>query len=253
MASKNGKTMADEEIALILANRSFMYALLARAYAEEPDHSFVSLARGDHAYDEVMLIEDCFSDDLEKAYLSCRRLLVDDGFSLQRLQQEYMRIFVGPATLKASPWETMHTNKKRVLFQPDVLKIRDAYRQAGFLPKRYPSVSDDFIGLECDFMAKLADRATHAFIHGGNALGDVDPSRAKRQGLAGCKEVSVEKQVRTCLEQSHGFLCDHLLRWIDSLADAICENYEEGFYALMTRFAAIYVKRDRMVLEALLK
>ena len=139
---------------------------------------------------------------------------------------EYTTIFIGPGTCKAYPWESVHLSDIKALFQAELLPIRDAYRAAGFLPARYPHVQDDFIGLELDFLAKLADSALQAC-----ELGD-------------------DAAVRQRLAQSQAFLDEHLLRWIDSLAGAIEREYGNGFYARFTKLAALVSHRDRTVLAS---
>lgn len=221
--------ISDKNISLYMANRQFVYALLAHVYAEEPDETLKVIMCDDHSLEELMLVQDEYSLEIASAYELCLHALKLSPNSLSDLNQEYTRIFVGPETLKASPWELMHTTGKRVLFQPGVLEIRHSYREAGFLPQRYPDVSDDFIGLEYDFMAKLAARANKAYFDGCMA------------------------ETYRALKQSNSFLKDHILLWVDSLAEAIALNYGNGFYAAMTRIAYLYSKRDFRIVDELLE
>lgn len=225
---------------LVLANRQFVWGLIARGFAEEPDRAFADIIEGEHARDEVSLVEDDRSDEIAALFTAAVGRLAESrqgatvpagegADELARAREDYTRIFVGPNTLLASPWETMHTTGKRVLFHRDVLSVRDAYRQAGFLPERYRHVADDSIGLECDFMAKLAADALSAFQKG----------EAER-----CQDR---------LLQSLTFLADHLLRWIDSLADAMETHYGDTFYAAFARFVVTWCYRDEALLNRLLE
>lgn len=214
---------------LVLANRQFVWGLIARGYAEEADEAFAAILSGELARDEVGLVDDEDSVELLETFDELSACFTGEG-ALAAARDQYTRVFVGPGTLLASPWETMHTTGKRMLFHRDVLDVRNAYRQAGFLPARYRAVSDDAIGLECDFMAKLADGAVWAHAEGDNAA---------------CQER---------LLQSLTFLTDHLGRWIDSLAEAIAEHYgPDNAYAALTRFTALWGRRDRRLLDALLE
>lgn len=217
---------------LVLANRQFVWGLIARGFAEEPDRAFADIVVSEHVREEVGLVEDEATAGLVAAFEAAAGLIAppasrDEAVAAAR--EDYTRIFVGPNTLVASPWETMHTTGKRVLFHRDILSVRDAYRQAGFLPERYRQVADDSIGLECDFMAKLAADALAAF------------------------QVGETMRCQDRLLQSLTFLTDHLLRWIDSLAEAMGAHYPDTFYAALARFTALWCRRDEGLLNELLE
>ncbi len=211
---------------LVLANRAFLYGLVARAFAEEPDEVFADILRGQHACDEVALVDDGFSPALTASFAAMVECLHTSG--VDGLRAQYTRLFVGPGTLPCSPWETMHTTGKRVLFQAGVLDVRDAYREAGFLPARYPAVADDFIGLECDFLAKLAQDAYEAYGEGDSA------------------------RLTLRLGQARSFLEKHLLKWIDGLGRAMEEQCGPGFYSEAARMAGALGRRDLELLPALM-
>lgn len=211
---------AMDECSLLLANRSFVYALLARAFAEEPDQLFCDIFCAPHAEEELSLVVDEHSSELEGCWTRAVRALEAAG--LAGIRHEYVRIFVGPGDLPARPWESTHVTGKSVLFQPEVLDVRAAYRAAGMAPMRLRAVSDDFIGLELDFMAKLAARA--------------------------CEEPGCAAEA---LQHARAFLDEHLLRWLSPFADAVVEHYPESFYAPVARMAALFAQRDAAVLESM--
>lgn len=225
--------MDNETKELVLANRQFVWGVIARGFAEEPDGAFAEIVVSNHARDEVALVEDETTDALLAAYEGMAAFFAlppaERDAAIAEAREAYTRVFVGPNTLAASPWETMHTTGKRVLFHRDILSVRDAYRRAGFLPERYRQVADDAIGLECDFMAKLASDALAAFQ-------EHDAQRYQDRLL-----------------QSLTFLTDHLLRWVDSLADSIETHYEDTFHAALARFTALWCRRDEALVNALLE
>lgn len=213
---------------LILANRAFLLGAIARGYAEEPDNAFAGILVGEHAREEAGLMGGEGTEAIVAAHAALATRLAETG-AVDEAAQEYVRVFVGPETLKADPWESVHLTGKRVLFQPNVLDVRDAYREAGFLPAKYRQVSDDFIGLECDFMAKLAQRALAAF------------------------QQSDEGACRTDLERSKAFLEGHILTWAGSFTQRVEEYYPGGFYAEFARFAELVFMRDAAVLDELIR
>ena len=217
--------MDSDNTLLALSNRNFLYGLLARVFASEPDETLLQIVALEHTRLELGLVAHERTESILAAYDDVLESCA--GTNLAQLRAEYTAIFIGPGTCKAYPWESVHLSDVKALFQPELLPIRDAYRAAGFLPARYPRVQDDFIGLELDFLAKLADAALQAC-----ELGD-------------------DAAVRQRLAQSQAFLDEHLLRWIDSLAAAIEREYGDGFYARFTKLASLIARRDSHILEAL--
>lgn len=223
--------MDDKE--LILAARHLVYSVIARAYVEEPDQAFLEALLGYNVAIAVELLSEEPQGELISALNATKVWIKQDGSDglptdMLSLQSEYVRVFIGPGALPAAPWESMHLKSTHSSCQSEVLEVRNAYRRAGLLPARYKQVADDFIGLEFDFMAHLASRASERF-------GESDTQ--------GCCEA---------LEQSLSFLQGHLLKWIDDLAQAIRDTYGECFYATVTEFAALFVKQDAVMVSRLL-
>ena len=104
---------------LVLANRQFVWGLIARGFAEEPDRAFADIIEGEHAREEVSLVEDDRSDEIASLFTAAVGRLAESrqgataagegADELAQAREDYTRIFVGPNTLLASPWETMHT------------------------------------------------------------------------------------------------------------------------------------------------
>lgn len=215
--------MDKETTEILLANRSFLYALVARAFAEEPDEGFAEILASEHARAEACLVKSAQTGAITT-------LLDDMAQCLKRpdgvgeAAREYVRIFVGPGTLRANPWETVQLTGTRALFQPGVLDVRDAYRAAGFLPVRVREIPDDFIGVELDFLAKLAQKTLEEYEAGDSAW-------------------------QTSLRQSADFLENHLMKWVGKLADSITAEYGNIFYASAARFAELVETRDRTVIK----
>lgn len=222
-----GVRMDDGARGLAVANRGFLYALLARAYAVEIDEVFADVFRSDHARAEVGLVEAGETDRMLALFDGLRASL-DGPDAVAAVAREYVRLFVGPGTLRADPWETVQLHGGERLFCPEVLDVRAAYRAAGFVPARVRRVPDDFVGTELDFMAKLAEKARTAWQEGD------------------------EGALRERLEQSRTFLRDHLARWIGLFARAVEREYGPCFYAAFARFTELAVSRDEQVLACLL-
>ena len=215
-----------ETIGLVLSNRSFLWNLVARGFAEEPDQAFLDIVLSEHAKQEVALLDDGFAADMLAALDSMASFASGES-ALPQLRDEYVRFFVGPEELAVAPWESVARSGSKALFSCGVLQVREAYREAGFLPANYPHVADDFIGIECDFMAKLA------------LLMCSDSQAAEWESL------------RRHIGQSLEFAENHLSVWLPMLASSMHEAYGSCFYASLCDFANSVVRRDGAVLRSL--
>lgn len=216
-----------ETVELVLSNRRFLYRLIARCFAEEADQRLVETLLSQHAWQEVVLVPP--AEDIGLAFTQLRSLLHDlDGNAVDRIRCQFARAFLGPGTLPSSPWESVHVTGKNLLFQPHTLSVREAYRSSGFLPARYPSVADDHIALELDFLANLAEKA--------------------------CESYAAENkdQYRRRLRKHRNFLDEHLLVWIDEYRNELVANDPDGFYTALSTFTSAVAKRDRAILNELL-
>lgn len=218
--------MNDGDVELLLANRAFLFSFLSRGFAEEPDDVFLDILRDAHTADEVRLVEAPQTTVIVSRYAQLQALAAVPG-AAKALAHEYVRVFVGPGALKADPWESVHLSGKKMLFQKGVLDVRAAYREAGFLPVRYQHVPDDFIGIEFDFLNKMAARALEAHRSDDAAL------------------------LKTTLRQSARFEHQHVCNWVDAFAEQIDANCAPGFYGPFAHLAALIAQRDLTVIDEL--
>ncbi|MDR4948247.1 TorD/DmsD family molecular chaperone [Neobacillus cucumis] len=72
-------------------------------------------------------------------------------------KEEYRRLFIGPGTLVAPPWESYFRSKERLLFEEWTLQIRALYHQFGLQFIRESNEPDDHLLLELEFMIYLLD------------------------------------------------------------------------------------------------
>jgi len=221
-------------VELVLENRMFLYGLAARTYACEPDQTMLSTLLDEHTEGEVALLEDDYTDQLVGLYKRvCALAQRADGCAagalpVAQLSRDYVNAFIGPSANPVPAWETVCRSGRAVLFQKGLLDVRGAYERAGFRSVRFPQVADDFIGIELDFLAKLAESAYVAFSEGD------------------CRECC--KRLRQSLE----FLDDHLLTWIGDLTEKMEERHGNTFYTRFTEFVSLFALRDRDVVGLLL-
>lgn len=211
----------NEEIASTLAARQFLYAMFQSLFGTEPN------------------AEQCaaLAPSLRAEAWSAADMEVPAGDSAieqvranpQDWVGEYNRLFVGPATLPAPPWESVFASNSDVLFGHGTLDVRNEYRAQGFLPQRYPSVADDHVALELGFMALLAGRAVEAWSEGHPA------------------------QAVEALRVSDGFLQRHLVRWAVPWVERLEKNEPESPFTQMAWAMVEFARTDAERLDTLVQ
>ena len=217
----------EEACELLLVNRNYLYQLMYKAFAREPDPAFLSILTAPHT-------GECFSllggEVLEAvpAYLARLGAEREKEKALEDIKEEYTRLFVGPIEPEAPPWESVYVGEGGLLFQESTLKVRECYRRFGLLPEEYRRVADDSLALELAFMAELSLRSVDAF-----------------EG----KEVGTLSQT---LEAARDFLTEHLLVWIPQLSRKAAKAKTDRLYPRLLRILDSFLKKDLETLNDLL-
>ncbi len=81
--------------------------------------------------------------------------LTEAQISLER--DEYHRLFIGPGSLAAPPWESYYRSNENLLFEKWTLEIRNQYHQFGLKFIKENNEPDDHLLLELEFMIFLVD------------------------------------------------------------------------------------------------
>ncbi len=201
----------------LLSARWYGYGVFQRIMGDEPTQELIDVIDADvlsEAFSIMGVAEECISPLLDQ--------LRDPSLDVDTLSSDYARIFVGPASLPAPPWESVYVDRKRVVMTETTLRVRNAYRAQGFVAKRYPHVPDDHLALELDFMAALAQEALEA---------------AQEEGLSG-------EHCSTALQASSKFAKEHLNIWIKEFARDVDEKCKAAFYAAASKALAAFVDSD---------
>lgn len=221
-----------DSIAILLANRSFLYRLLQRVYGDEPNKELMEIVTGDYTEQALELLLDKENDQF-KAYYDLlaklkQEMLSDAAGTMDKLKSEYTYLMIGPVALPAPPWESVYTTKERLIFQESTLKVRQAYLKYSFLPAKYPHEADDHIALELDFMAHLAALAVERFEEG-----DMEG-------------------VIAVMEDQKSFLAEHLLVWIGRFAEDMQKSKSHYFYPLISLLTEHVLKTDADVVDEII-
>jgi len=200
-----------------LAGEMLLFGLLSRALQTYPEN-------GQKEWLKSLIDEDIFK---EAPFASAQpdtheglRLLQDwsraglTDASMEDLQGDYVRLFIGPGKVPVAPWESVYFSKERLTFQEQTLEVRGWYRRFGLQAERIYHEPDDHIGLELAFLAHLAQK-----------------------GLAALEQGDQET-FEQLLQAQRGFLEEHLGRWAFAFCAETFEKASTPFYkglALLTR------------------
>lgn len=206
-----------QDLILLFEMRASVYGLLSSLYLSPPDESLLTGMRSPAFLAEWPLGRG--DVDVETGLARLEKAL--PAVTAASVREEFWRLFgtLGPAD--AHPWQSVYLDRERVPFGEETLRIRALFAQFGLASVQSGRHPDDHIGLELEFLARLAAR-TAEFLAGGDEAG---ASRA-RDGQ------------RTCLEE-------HLLRWAEPFVSRVEAASTSGFYAGLARLTLGVIRSDR--------
>ncbi len=220
----------NDEVAIILANRHYVYQLLQHIFGNEPSIKLLETVTSDHTMESFQLLEnETIKIDAVVEFLNegKKELQTNQEEFIDKLKTEYTYLMIGPNKLPAPPWESVYRTKERLIFQESTLAVRRAYLEYRFLPSNYPHDADDHIALELDFLAHLAQLTLEAF------------------------EENDFAKVKKLLVDQRSFLDKHLLVWIGEFAGQIQNSQTHHFYPQMAVLAKHLAKLDADVIDEL--
>lgn len=204
----------------VQAARRYLYALGQSLFGGEPTEATLAAVDIDLLGQALDILGIAGDEGFSRALTAVRA----DVEGLSALASQYTRLFIGPITPAATPWESTYRSKSKALFRQETLEVRNAYRAQGFLPGAYPRVPDDHIALELAFLSLLARWAVDALEAGDS------------QDAARFSQVS------------RAFLDEHLLLWIDDYASDLEAAAPGSLYGALARLTTALAHRDRELL-----
>ena len=222
-----------EAIELVLSNRLFLYSLMHKLFGREPDAEMLNILTDEHTGEAFSLLSEEKKDIMDRtaSFLDEIREEKENPAFLEEAKDEYTRLFIGPVSLVAPPWESVYGQKDAMLFQESTLEVRNTYRRFGLIPEGYPHVADDSLALELHFMALLAQHSLDAFYAGKN------------------------EDLAADLTGSEEFLDKHLLVWIPKFLERMKGARSNILYPQMCLVLDEFLRKDagtvREILEAL--
>ena len=220
-----------EAVELLLSNRLFLYSLMHKLFGREPDEELLNILTDEHTGEAFGLLSEEEKDIMDRTavFLGEIREEKQNPAFLEEAKDEYTRLFIGPMSLVAPPWESVYGQKDAMLFQESTLEVRNTYRQYGLIPEGYPHVADDSLALELHFMALLAQRGLDAFYAGKN-----DDLTADLTG-------------------SSDFLTKHLLVWVPKFLERMKGAKTNILYPQMCLVLDEFLRKDAETVKEVLQ
>ena len=220
-----------EATEVLLCNRLFLYSLMHKLFGREPDEELLNILTDEHTGEAFALLSEEEKDIMDRtaAFLKEIREEKQNPAFLEEAKDEYTRLFIGPVSLVAPPWESVYGQKDAMLFQESTLEVRNTYRQFGLIPEGYPRVADDSLALELHFMALLAQRGLDAFY-----AGKYDELTADLTGSA-------------------DFLKKHLLVWVPKFLERMKGAKSNILYPQMCLVLDEFLRKDAGTVQEILK
>jgi TorA maturation chaperone TorD len=126
--------------------------------------------------------------------------------SFEAISDDHLRLFVGIGKVLAPVWESVYFNSGRLIFQEETFQVRNWYGRYKLQLENKNREPDDHIGLECLFIAHLAQRGLDAL------------------------EKQESAEFEALIQAQKDFLSEHLLRWGSAWCDLVDKNAKTDFY-----------------------
>jgi putative dimethyl sulfoxide reductase chaperone len=155
--------------------------------------------------------------NMDKQIQELSRWVRVGGITTEILQREHARLFVGPFSLSAPPYESFYRDRGRIMGDSTMAVLR-CYHESGF------DISDecrdvaDHVSLELDFLAKLSELELAALERGDHAAAEEIRRKHDR------------------------FLTEHLLCWLPSFIEAVAEGAELPYYPAVCMLLNEYIR-----------
>ena len=106
-----------EAAELLLSNRLFLYSLLHKLFGREPDAELLNILAEKHTGEAFGLLSGEDGDVLDRTATFLGEIREDrkNPAFLEEVKAEYTRLFIGPESLVAPPWESVYGQKDAML------------------------------------------------------------------------------------------------------------------------------------------
>jgi len=221
------KNVNYDSIAILLANRTYLYRLFQNIFGNEPTLEMFNSLNSEFTQTSLSLLS--LDDKLSGIKDFLNKLEQDRENELDKARTEYTRLFLGPAKLPAPPWESVYVTEERLIFQESTLQVRQWYLKYNFVPVNFRTEADDHIALELDFMANLSAMAENSLAN--NQIDDL----------------------LNILNDQKGFLEEHLLAWVSTYVADLQAGTTHPLYSGTADILNWFLKVDQAVVSEIIR
>ncbi len=200
------------------AQRSAVYALLSRAFLEEPDLALIRYFRSRGVQEILASLGLSLGEEF---------LTQSESQLRERLARDYARLFLAPPT-HIPPYQSFFVgglHEGEDTFEPRLQgkaaeEVQAFYRDHGMAFPENSSIFPDHVGVELEALRWLSEREAAAASDGDTA------------------------QVLRCRQIAGTFLREQILRWVPLLCDAVVEKSPSPFYAVVAQLTRSFVESE---------
>ena len=220
---------AKQQVSLesILEIRQWFYHILSKYFYQEPTQQELHQLGQTNYFCELAKIQDESNNGVRLIADFIKSLPNLSESKLNKIQEEYQRIFIGTIPSSPFPWSSVYLNGDGTIFNESTLKVREFYRQWGVELDSDYKEPDDHIGLELEFVALLTKR------------------------LLDCEQNDEAKLLRLMKAQKE-FLEVYLISWVEEFANKLVQSTETNFYKGLALFMPNYLRMDLDLLDDLI-
>jgi putative dimethyl sulfoxide reductase chaperone len=229
----DAESVAFSKLALISMARANVFRLLASFFYDPTQEVVEQLISGSYIselngyYNDLVSFHHSGVDALEplkKYHGSLSTFDLDE--MLKELKVEYARLFIGPGTPVAQPYETFYNenmtseSQPLLMISPAAMAVEKAYRDAGVEMSKQLREPPDHFAVELEFLYFLSKKESDSWTEG-----NIDAANKWR---------------RTQL----AFIDGHLGCWSESFCNKIREESTHPFYRALAYFSDILLKLE---------
>ncbi len=211
----------------LLIARAYLYELFHKCFGGDPNGTLVeALICGETS---EVIAEFADDDATMRGFEKFLGKLADEAASdpaafADRVKGEYTRLFIGPGTPEAVPWESPHLTNEASFCAENTVAVGRIIRAHGLVPTRAGHVADDHVSILMSFMAIRARRALSA-LRSGNA-----------------------PELANLLRGQQTFVREHMNNWLPSCAKRVSSSKTALLYPQLLEAAAAFAGVDEILL-----
>lgn len=156
---------------------------------------------------------------------------------------EYTRLFVGPPSPAAPPWETLYRAEGATVgFGEATFQMRALLRDAGLELSNENHQYEDHMGIELLYLCEMCRRQADELLTSGRKLAPIRDGETGEKSAPALRGETIEEPAPTLKGEAVeepaaapdeaalvAFINDHPLSWIEPLRERIMRAYPDGY------------------------